>query len=399
MSEEKLNTLYLCYFGLREPLVQTQVVSYLKEIAKTEIIVNLLTFEPDLKEKWTDESIESEREKLKQAGIDWYFLPYHKRPTALATFYDVLCGAWLALKLVRRKKINVLHARTHIPLLMALAVKPFTGCKMIFDIRGLVAEEYVDAGIWRENSVPFRIVKQVERLGLKYSEQVVVLTRKAKDFLVSKNLRKADSIEVIPCCVDFSRIGLDETLEKRERFELIYAGSVTGLYLLSEMGRFFLELKKHKPDAFFRILTASSPEIVHRTFGELGISENDYAVMKVTPDEVPKYLKQAHLGISFRTPTFAQIAASPTKIPEYLACGLPFVSNYGIGDTDFLIETENVGVCLKDFSQAQTALAAHEIVRLLREKATTKYVTVARKYFDLQKVGGENYLKVYHRLY
>jgi len=27
-------TLYICYFGLREPLVQTQVLPYLREIGK-----------------------------------------------------------------------------------------------------------------------------------------------------------------------------------------------------------------------------------------------------------------------------------------------------------------------------------------------------------------------------
>jgi hypothetical protein len=52
-------TLYICYFGVREPLVQTQVLPYLREIGKGKskkakgksgeeefIKVSLLTFEP-----------------------------------------------------------------------------------------------------------------------------------------------------------------------------------------------------------------------------------------------------------------------------------------------------------------------------------------------------------------
>src|ERR1051326_9263552 len=44
-------SLYICYFGLREPLVQTQVLPYLRELAKSGVAIFLLTFEP---ERWDD---------------------------------------------------------------------------------------------------------------------------------------------------------------------------------------------------------------------------------------------------------------------------------------------------------------------------------------------------------
>jgi len=50
-------TLYICYFGLREPLVQTQVLLYLREIMKDGVKVFLLTFEPNPHEKWTSSEI------------------------------------------------------------------------------------------------------------------------------------------------------------------------------------------------------------------------------------------------------------------------------------------------------------------------------------------------------
>src|SRR5688572_15673029 len=40
-------TLYLCYFGVLEPLVQTQVLPYLREIRKGGTEVSILTFEPE----------------------------------------------------------------------------------------------------------------------------------------------------------------------------------------------------------------------------------------------------------------------------------------------------------------------------------------------------------------
>ena len=66
---KKNKTLYLCYFGLREPLVQSQVLPYLRQISKDDIGVSILTFEQNPKEKWTAEQIEFEKKKLADEGI------------------------------------------------------------------------------------------------------------------------------------------------------------------------------------------------------------------------------------------------------------------------------------------------------------------------------------------
>ncbi len=69
------HTLYLCYFGLREPLVQTQVLPYLREIAKGNIRVSLLTFEPDLRKRWSDREVSETKQKLAVDNIEWLSLP------------------------------------------------------------------------------------------------------------------------------------------------------------------------------------------------------------------------------------------------------------------------------------------------------------------------------------
>src|SRR5438270_7519148 len=115
-----ISTLYLCYFGLREPLVQTQVLPYLRELAASGVEVSLLTFEPELKRRWTRDAIAEERTRLAGDGVHWFLLPYHKRPSLPATAFDVLAGAWYAARLVRREGVDVLHARSQVPMAMAL---------------------------------------------------------------------------------------------------------------------------------------------------------------------------------------------------------------------------------------------------------------------------------------
>ena len=121
---------------------------------------------------------------------------------------------------------------------IVLLAQPMLGCDSIFDLRGLIAEEYADAGIWREGSVPFRAIKRIERAGLRRASQIVVLTERARDWLTHTNPTFAEKVTVIPCCVNLSRFIAGA--RRSDRFELVYAGSVVGLYLLEEMGRFFV---------------------------------------------------------------------------------------------------------------------------------------------------------------
>jgi glycosyltransferase involved in cell wall biosynthesis len=407
-----VSTLYLCYFGLREPLVQTQVLPYLRQLAAAGIKVNLLTFEPKRPEAGRETEFAKQQEQLAAQGIRWFHLTYHKRPSLPATLYDVLAGARFAARMVRREGVGVLHARSHVPMAMALMAARMARTKLIFDVRGLMAEEYVDGGVWAENSAPFKAVKMVERKGLHRADAVVVLTKKMRDWLVEHKLKNAEQIEVIPCCVDFARFETDAmsnsqasnatgsgALASPERFEIVYAGSLTGLYLVEEMGRFFLAIKERRTDAFLRILTVSSPEAGAAALKGIGLDVADFEIKAVPPKEVPAYLRRARLGISFRKATFAQIASSPTKIPEYLAAGLPVVCNAGIGDMDELVERERVGVVLRDFDDESYATAAEQALLLAEDtEVRVRAVNAAHKYFDLKTVGGRGYVNVYRRL-
>ena len=410
-----LRTLYLCYFGLREPLVQTQVLPYLRQLgADGDMEVFLLTFEtkvysPAEKLEW--------RQLLANQGIRWFSLPYHKSPSVLVTPYDVMRGALTAARLARRYQIDVLHARGHMPMAMALLAKRWCNVRLVFDIRGLLAEEYEEAGVWKKNSPQFRAVQAIERAGLRHSDQIIVLTRRFRDLLVERRQATADQIEVIPCCVDFERFqhyennGQPSSNESRrdaqdpamnpkpiKRFEVISAGSVTGLYLLEDMGRFFLALKKQRLDAFFRILTMSSATEASATLKRIGLDQKDFLISAVKPSEVPSYLRRARLGLSFRKATYSQIAASPTKIAEYLAAGLPVVCNAGIGDTEELLASRQVGVILREFDEKSLATAASDAVALAEDPhVKARCVETAYQYFDLASVGGAGYRNVYRR--
>ena len=117
--------LYISYDGMLEPLGQSQVVAYLEGLAPGRLI-HLVSFEKA--SDWHDRSQrEAMGRRLARAGIAWHPLRYHKSPSAPATAFDVAIGSALAIALVRKHGLKIVHARSYVPALMALAAKKATG--------------------------------------------------------------------------------------------------------------------------------------------------------------------------------------------------------------------------------------------------------------------------------
>ncbi|HSK71603.1 MAG TPA: glycosyltransferase, partial [Pyrinomonadaceae bacterium] len=179
----------------------------------------------------------------------------------------------------------------------------------------------------------------------------------------------------------------------------IYIGSFGGWYLTDEMARFLAHTHRRDSNAFTIVLTQRQVEKVKDMLGQAGLNERDFLVKSVSPAEIPKYLKAADAALSFIKPTYSKQASSPTKIAEYLAGGLPIISNAGVGDLDQLIEGEGVGVIIKGFSEKDFESALKRIDDLLMNENLRQHNRrVAGEKFDLQKVGGERYRRIYRRI-
>jgi glycosyltransferase involved in cell wall biosynthesis len=312
---------------------------------------------------------------------------------------------------MRRENVTVLHARNHVPALMSALAKKVKGGLLVFDIRGFMPEEYTDAGVWPVDGYLYRGLKRVERYLLAVSDAFVVLTEKARDIVFPGSVDRdplGRPLEVIPCCVDFKRFqAAERTSREALRAELgvagrriiIYLGSFGGWYMTDEMTEFLAVAHQHDPSTFSIILTQSPHQIVKDRMRELGIDPKDFLVAKVSPEDVPRYLRAADIAISFIKPCYSKQSSSPTKIAEYLASGLPVVCNVGVGDLDKFIQENRVGVLLREFEPAAYLEALGEVDDLRRDGRFSDHVRrVARREFDLAGVGRTKYLRLYQRL-
>ena len=397
---------------MREPLVQTQVLPYLRELKKGtypdgELRISILTFEPE-----PVADARAIRSKLAEEGIEWHSLPYHKRFSVIATAWDILRGTFFIRGFIARERPDILHGRVHVSTLMAALARKISRHKpkLLFDIRGFFPEEYTDAGVWPEGGWLYRSAKRVESWLMREADGFVVLTESARSLLFPESKSsgfdsRSRPVEVIPCCVDqhrFERADINHREKMRSaegmdgRSVVAYVGSFGGWYLTDQMMDFFSTARKHDPNTFVMILTQRGIETAVDQLRRRGFGDKDFLVRSVDPAEIANYLVCADFSISFIKSCYSKVSSSPTKLAEYLACGLPIISNRGIGDVDELILRNGVGVLIDDFNEEDYLTALNKIV--VSNEIRSKCKDVSRKEFDLSTVGGLKYRRIYERL-
>ncbi len=142
-------------------------------------------------------------------------------------------------------RLDAVHARSHVPAASALILRRLTGCRLIFDLRGLWADEYADAGRWRRDGVAYRITAWIQRMALERADGVVMLTDRVRKHLFGENA--PERAVVIPCCVDLDRVQENPEASERLRERLgltgrpviVYVGKLTAPYMDREMVEFF----------------------------------------------------------------------------------------------------------------------------------------------------------------
>ena len=375
---DRARILYLSHNGLTEPLGRRQVLPYLVGLSARGWRFTAVSFE----KSWTasPEEVAKVQEITQAAGIAWRPLRYHRRPPLLSTAFDVLQG-WLEGRRCGAGAI-LIHARSTAPALMARLLSDTLATPWIFDLRGLVAEEYADAGHWRRGGLRYRMTATAERVLVNSADGLVTLTHRILDRLPSPGA--GDSRRptvVIPCSVDPEVFRPEPECRRQVRNELgwgdepalVYSGSLGSWYRLTEMLDFFEAARSEIAGLRLLLLTPqlALAEDAVRARQLVGC----VASRSVASDAVPRHLAAADAGICFLGRLASKDASSPTKYGEYLAAGLPVVTNSWIGDARTLAD-EAAWILVDEFEDAQYRQAAARLSKLLEEPETTR--TTAR---------------------
>ncbi|WP_170842017.1 glycosyltransferase [Sphingomonas gellani] len=389
--------IYMCYDGILEPLGESQVVAYLQILADA-YDIHLISFEKPA-DTARREHASRMATRLRASGITWHPRRYHKHPKILSTLWDMGAAMVLAVWLSFRHRARLLHARSVLCAAMLYPARVLGRGRFLVDIRGFWADERVDGGMIRADGLVYRVLKVMEKMLLRRADHVVTLTRASVPVLRNDPRlgRTVAPITVIPTCADLKLFSPGER-HPSAPLTIGYAGQIGTWYMLDEMLAFFAAVKRHRPDARLLIVNKNQQAAIHDAIVRLGIDPTSVEIAGTDREGMPAYMRRMDAGLALIHPFFSKIASAPTKLAEYLGCGVPVVGNAGCGDMVRIIEEDRVGVAMADTDPVTIEAAALALLDRLRDPdLPDRCVAAAQRHFSLGD-GADRYRAIYRSL-
>lgn len=364
---------YLSYNSLAAPLVQSQVLPYLRQLVKQGHEFLLLTFERSNKKRSQGVNIAS--------GIDW--MPINQSEFGPFVVLSMRRAMQTVLRMHASSPFDLIHARSYLPAMVARRCAERLGVPWIFDMRGFWVDEKVMKGSLRKGGVVYRWLKREELKLLRGSAAIVSLTHRAipriEEWIIPETL---PPIVVIPTCADLQRFKpLPGNRAHIQKLIFGYVGSLGSGYEGGTVRAFLSSALDRHPSAEVLIVTQSKPvpiqDLELKFPGRIFVRSADYS-------DMPNLVASMSVGLSFVTPDPSKDASCPTKLGEYLACGIPVVSNRGIGDTEELISLHKVGVLCSDEREFDLAFAELDEMMAKPEKLRNRCRQCAKSVFSVE---------------
>ena len=408
-----MKVLYITYDGLLDPLGSSQILPYLIGINDSSKSIFIVSVE---KPERFSKNFEKLNKELIEKNIYWEPLLFSQKFGIFGKIWDFLKIYFTTTKLSFSKKINIVHARGHVSAQVASFLKKIFKVRYIFDFRGLWVDERVDKGGWDLEKyfdrLQYKYFKYKEIKLLKNADHIVLLTNKVKDEICRISETNYDKLTVIPCCADFDHFTLQTESKKLSSRKILgipnnslvfgFLGSVGPMYLLDDYFKFIELIYKRYAlidiDVFGLLITndLNAANLAKRRIVDENLNQN-IIVLSTSRSQVPELLHSLDVLISFISSTYARQASSPTKIAESFACGIPIISNQGVGDVEDHINDINGGKIISNTLQEtleKMLPSLDEIVALDREKIRNK----AKEFLSLD-IALQRYKDVYSKIH
>jgi glycosyltransferase involved in cell wall biosynthesis len=364
-----VHVLYVAYWGALEPLGRALVLPAVTRLAALGAEITLMTFEKPA-DKAPPTEVKQVDDSLRDAGVHWVPLPYHKRPQVPATALDIAHGVARGVRERLTTRPDVVHARTFVGGLIGLPLSRLTGARLIYHNEGFYPDEQVDAGFWRQDSMPHRVARRLERRLYRRADAIFSLSQAGKRVIESLDgvREKHTPIEVVPSSVDLDHFVPQERADGRNgSLRLVYVGSIGGRYLVDRIGRFVHVARTERPDTTLALLTAAGPDVVRSTLASSELPEDAWSSKFVPYKRLPAELASQDAGLAFHSHGLSAAGGSSTKVGEYWAMGLPVISTPGLADVDDIVRRERVGVVVPDHTDDAYRASLDELETLLQD--------------------------------
>jgi glycosyltransferase involved in cell wall biosynthesis len=394
------NILVITYWSIDNALIHTYTLPYLRQIKsclEKDAILYLLTLSPPgtTKKENTKKFIKDLLgENIRVINFTYYPFGFRMIFTFSYLFPYLLIVALF-------KNIKAIHAWCTPGGAIAWPISVLSRKALVLDSFEPHAESMLEAGVWKKNSLSFRLLFLIEKLQLQRAQEVIcaaegMIEHSKKVYGISKK-----RYFVKPAGVDLDLFNPDTCALPSEKLDLknqvcVYAGKFGGIYLTKEVFNFFkVAFEYWKNDFTVVLLSHHSTHEIRNFCNDSGLPESCIRLICASHRDMPAYLTLADFAITPVKPIPSKRYCSPIKDGEYWAMGLPVIITKNISDDSKIIQDNKIGYVLNDFSESEYLLALKTIEKLAETDSIRQKIRgIAIKQRDF-----ENAKVIYHTIY
>jgi SAM-dependent methyltransferase len=252
---------------------------------------------------------------------------------------------------VVEEDIKLIHCRSYISSQYAMEIKSKFGIPFIFDMRGLMPEEQK---LFRDDKRGFELPiredlkyqkhKILEKKLLENANSTIALNNHFKNYL-TENFANIKRIDVINNFVNLNKFGFNPEIRNKIRNKMnwenktviVFSGSMSPWYDFSLLVSWLKQLVESGIDAILLLLTYidKSSNIKHNEeyfsylFKKNKLEEERLVLLNPKTDKINDFLCASDISVIPHKRRYEMIlkVAQPIKFAEYLANGLPIISN------------------------------------------------------------------------
>lgn len=328
--------LFLLYEGLPPTVIESQVFAHVAAMKQRGIEMQVWAYAV------TQSAHRRAQAAQERLARDYDTTVITGRASRPALPLSEVVNAWRLLRRCRRLDLRpeFIHARTEYAATVALLVRPFLRCRVVWDARGDSISEFKDTasrfGPVGRFLAPVKSALQRARLALcqRWCDGAIFVSAELRR-LHGRGLPD-ERATVIPCLADESLFFHSESLRHTVRTALgmaeddiviTYVGSTAAWQCVPETVTLMHEALRASPRVRCLVVTSNTAEFA--ALFDASVRER-VTILSCPFREVNRYLNAADFGVLLRKRSPINWVASPIKFGEYSLAGLCVVSTAAV---------------------------------------------------------------------
>ncbi len=276
-------------------------------------------------------------EDLPVGKVKIWRLPYwRKKPRSLysgPSLEKILLDLLLVFELcrvIRRERIQIIHAHNYEGVLIGIIAKLFTGRLLLYNASNLMSDELPSYGFIKPVFVAKALARLLDWLVPKFPDQFIAVSKELRAALTTRGIPDA-RVALVPCGISPEMFERPNPEPLRARFRVgtrpvvMYTGINSPLQRIDYLLRAFWLVLQHEPNALLMVV---SPLEKDPDFGKnqslarsLGIGDSVIWVEGHKLTQLADYLEMATVTVIPRP----NVPGHPIKLLNSMAAGKPTV--------------------------------------------------------------------------